>query len=78
MGSHFVHALAYSLVYGIDLASVGAAQVLTEVRDCTEKFPNAYIRLVAFDSVRQVQCAGMLVHRPKSGTEYRDVEDRSI
>ena len=28
------------------------SQVLTEIKNCTESFPDAYIRLVAFDQVR--------------------------
>ena len=33
-------------------------QVLQEVDECTRAFPNAYIRLVAFDATRQVQVTG--------------------
>ncbi len=33
-------------------------QVLQEVDECTRAFPNAYIRLVAFDATRQVQITG--------------------
>lgn len=57
---------------------MGAAQVLTEVRECEKSFPNSYIRLVAFDSVRQVQVSMVLVHRPASANEYRPVEERSV
>lgn len=31
------------------------SQVLKEIRACEEAFPNAYIRIVAFDNVRQVR-----------------------
>jgi len=41
-----------------------SGQVLTEIANAVKTFPNAYVRLVAFDNVRQVQCAGFLVHRP--------------
>ena len=34
------------------------SQVLKEIEGCTKAFPNAYVRLVAFDAVRQVQVAG--------------------
>jgi len=54
------------------------SQVLTEVRNCENTFPNAYIRLVAFDQVRQVQCAGFLVHRPAGADEFRDPSERSV
>lgn len=30
------------------------SQVLGEIRACESAFPNAYIRIVAFDNVRQV------------------------
>eukprot|EP00889_Picochlorum_renovo_P004974 jgi/Picre1/32004/NNA_007352.t1 len=46
------------------------SQVLGEMKQCTKAFPNAYIRLVAFDAVRQVQMCGFLVHRPPNCTEY--------
>jgi ribulose-bisphosphate carboxylase small chain len=54
------------------------SQVLTEIKNCTESFPEAYIRLVAFDQVRQVQCAGFLVHRPPGASEFTAPEKRSI
>lgn len=38
-------------------------QVLREIQNCRRAFPDAYIRLVGFDSVRQVQVAGLLVNR---------------
>ena len=38
-------------------------QVLREIANCRRAFPEAYIRLVGFDSVRQVQVAGLLVNR---------------
>ena len=30
------------------------SQVLTEIKNCTESFPDAYIRLVAFDQVNSL------------------------
>jgi len=54
------------------------AQVLKEIAACTKAFPNAYIRLVAFDNVKQVQCAGFLVHRPPNATEYQPADKRSL
>jgi ribulose-bisphosphate carboxylase small chain len=54
------------------------SQVLTEIRNCTKSFPDAYIRLVAFDQIRQVQCTGFLVHRPAGSTEYTETTKRSI
>jgi len=54
------------------------SQVLGEMKQCTKAFPNAYIRLVAFDAVRQVQMCGFLVHRPPNCTEYQQPSSRSI
>ena len=50
-----------------------SSQVLKEIASATKSFPNAYIRLVAFNPDRQVQVAGMLVHRP---TTVRKEEKR--
>jgi len=55
-----------------------AGQVLGEVAACTTAFPNAYVRLVAFDNIKQVQCMGFLVQRPHNATEYCPVERRSV
>jgi ribulose-bisphosphate carboxylase small chain len=38
-------------------------QVLREIQACRRAFPDCYIRTVGFDSVRQVQVAGLLVNR---------------
>lgn len=54
------------------------SQVLQEIKNCTRSFPDAYIRLVAFDQVRQVQCAGFLVHRPSNSYEYAETTRRSV
>jgi len=54
-----------------------SSQVLKEIQSATKSFPKAYIRLVAFDPNRQVQVAGMLVHRPKSD-DIQAPESRSI
>jgi ribulose-bisphosphate carboxylase small chain len=54
-----------------------SSQVLKEIQSATKSFPKAYIRLVAFDPNRQVQVAGMLVHRPKSD-DIQAPENRSI
>jgi ribulose-bisphosphate carboxylase small chain len=53
-------------------------QVLAEMNACTKAFPDAYIRLVAFDAVRQVQTCGFLVHRPAGAKEFQAPEKRSI
>jgi ribulose-bisphosphate carboxylase small chain len=53
------------------------SQVLKEISACTTAFPDAYIRLVAFDNQKQVQCAGFLVHRPSNATEFQAPDKRS-
>jgi len=54
------------------------SQVLKEVSQCTRAFPQAYVRLVAFDNLRQVQIMSFLVQRPKGAQDYCDVTRRSI
>ena len=54
-----------------------AGHVLNEIDNATKAFPDAYIRVCGFDSIRQTQCASFLVHRPRSANDYRDPEDRS-
>jgi len=54
-----------------------ASQVLAEIANATKAFPDAYIRMAAFDNVRQVQVASLLVHRPASATDFRMPENRS-
>ncbi|DBA99862.1 TPA: Ribulose bisphosphate carboxylase small subunit, chloroplastic 4 [Trebouxia sp. C0004] len=54
-----------------------AGQVLTEISNATRSFPDAYIRIISFDPVRQVQMSSLLVHRPPNAHEHADLEDRS-
>jgi ribulose-bisphosphate carboxylase small chain len=53
-------------------------QVLREIAACRKAFPNAYIRMVGFDSVRQVQIAGLLVHRPANVKDFQSPSTRSV
>jgi len=53
-------------------------QVLREVDAATKAFPNAFIRMAAFDSLRQVQVASMLVHRPPTSKEWKPVNQRQV
>jgi ribulose-bisphosphate carboxylase small chain len=46
-------------------------EVLTEVQQCKSEFPNSYIRIVAFDNIRQCQVMSFIVHKPGSGSSYR-------
>ncbi|GMH43694.1 hypothetical protein BSKO_11616 [Bryopsis sp. KO-2023] len=54
------------------------SQVQQEIYNCVRTFPDAYLRIVGFDSVRQVQVAGFLVHRPANATDYQDPDQRSV
>ena len=53
-------------------------QVLREIVACTKAFPEAYVRLVAFDNLKQVQIMGFLVQRPKSARDYQPTSKRSV
>jgi ribulose-bisphosphate carboxylase small chain len=55
-----------------------ADQVLREVNNCTKAFPKCYVRLIAFDNIKQVQMVSFLVQRPKSATDWQDVPGRSV
>ncbi|HEY9665044.1 MAG TPA: ribulose bisphosphate carboxylase small subunit [Allocoleopsis sp.] len=39
-------------------------EVLSEVQQCRSEFPNSYIRVVAFDNVKQCQVMSFIVHKP--------------
>jgi ribulose-bisphosphate carboxylase small chain len=52
--------------------------VLKEVGLAIKAFPNAYVRLVAFDNIRQVQVISFLVHRPESIKDWSPPEKRSV
>jgi len=55
-----------------------SSQVLKEVEACTKAYPDCYIRMVGFDANRQVQVAGLVVHRPASASDWRKPADRSV
>jgi len=52
-------------------------EVLMEVRAAVAAFPDCYIRIAGFDNIKQVQCAGFLVHRPPTGAACR-VDNRQV
>jgi len=41
-----------------------AGQVIREMQECISAYPDAYIRVLGFDSIKQVQTTGFLVHQP--------------
>jgi hypothetical protein len=53
-------------------------QVLREVSACTKAFPNAYVRLVSFDPIKQVQSSGFLVQKPSAVKDWKSPENRSV
>jgi len=55
-----------------------AGSVFKEIEECSSTFPDAFIRLVAFDNIRQVQILSFLVHRPASDSTYCPVDRRSM
>lgn len=55
-----------------------AGQVLQEISNAAKSFPDAYVRIISFDSVRQVQMSSLLVHRPPNAREVQPLEGRSL
>ncbi len=43
-----------------------SSQVLNEVRECASLHPNAHIRIIGFDKVRQVQICSFIAYKPLS------------
>ncbi|CAI0552894.1 unnamed protein product [Linum tenue] len=41
-----------------------SSQVLNEIEQCKQTYPNAYIRCLAFDNIQQVQCMAFLIQTP--------------
>lgn len=38
--------------------------VLNEVRECRQEYPNSYIRVVGFDNIKQCQTVSFIVYKP--------------
>ncbi|MFM7450367.1 MAG: ribulose bisphosphate carboxylase small subunit [Leptolyngbyaceae cyanobacterium] len=46
-------------------------EVLNEVSQCRSEYPSYYIRIVAFDNIKQCQVMSFIVHKPnQSGSNY--------
>ncbi|XP_058736261.1 ribulose bisphosphate carboxylase small subunit, chloroplastic 3-like [Vicia villosa] len=43
-----------------------AAQVLKELDEVIAAYPEAFVRIIGFDNVRQVQCISFIAHTPKT------------
>jgi ribulose-bisphosphate carboxylase small chain len=39
-------------------------EVLAEVRECRSEYPDSYIRVIAFDNIKQCQTMSFIVHKP--------------
>jgi ribulose-bisphosphate carboxylase small chain len=46
--------------------SPSAQEVLSEVRECRSEYPNAYIRVIGFDNIKQCQTMSFIVHKPST------------
>ncbi|GKU90322.1 hypothetical protein SLEP1_g4330 [Rubroshorea leprosula] len=42
-----------------------SSQVLKEVEECKKAYPQAFVRIIGFDNVRQVQCISFIASKPK-------------
>jgi ribulose-bisphosphate carboxylase small chain len=67
-----------------DLEPDDAAEVVQEINDCRDAYPNHYIKLVAYDASlgRQTSRLSFIVNRPKEEPGYRlertETHDRTI
>ncbi|KAI5432408.1 Ribulose bisphosphate carboxylase small chain 3C [Lathyrus oleraceus] len=43
-----------------------ASQVLKELDEVVAAYPQAFVRIIGFDNVRQVQCISFIAHTPES------------
>ncbi|KAG1334789.1 ribulose bisphosphate carboxylase small chain, chloroplastic [Cocos nucifera] len=41
-----------------------ATQVAKELEECKKEYPDAFIRIIGFDNVRQVQCISFIAYKP--------------
>jgi ribulose-bisphosphate carboxylase small chain len=55
-----------------------ANQVLKEIDAATRALPEAYIRIAAFDNIRQVQICSFLVQRPYDANEWLPPNQRQL
>ncbi|KAK3152156.1 hypothetical protein QOZ80_2BG0155170 [Eleusine coracana subsp. coracana] len=53
-------------MFGCGGDNAAAQEVLREGDECRREYPDAYIRLIAFDSSRQCQCMSFVIHKPSS------------
>ena len=52
-------------LWKLPLFQVSSPQdVLNEVRECRQEYPNVYIRVAGFDNIKQCQTISFIVHKP--------------
>lgn len=44
--------------------------VLNEIRECRSEYSNSYIRVIAFDNIKQCQMMSFIVHKPSNSRRY--------
>ena len=42
-----------------------ATQVVAELEEAKKAYPHAFIRIIGFDNVRQVQCVSFIAYKPE-------------
>ncbi|GFP95494.1 ribulose bisphosphate carboxylase small chain chloroplastic [Phtheirospermum japonicum] len=47
-----------------------SSQVLNEIQECKKAYPNAYIRCLAFDNMKQGQCMAFLIQKPNDAPPH--------
>ncbi len=51
----------------LSLLQLSQQQVLNEVRECRTEYSDCYIRVIAFDNIKQCQTMSFIVHKPNAG-----------
>lgn len=46
-----------------------ATQVLKELEEVKKEYPDAFVRIIGFDNVRQVQCISFIAYKPPNCQE---------
>ncbi len=61
----------YWTMWKLPLFSARSAQeVLNEVQQCRSEYTNCFVRVVAFDNVKQCQVLSFIVHKPNQQRSY--------
>jgi ribulose-bisphosphate carboxylase small chain len=59
----------YWTMWKLPLFSARSPQeVLNEVQQCRSEYPGSYIRVVAFDNIKQCQVMSFIVHKPNTSS----------